>query len=226
TALSTTQLNASAGSIAGTFHYTPDVGAVLNAGAAQTLSVSCTPDDTASYTTATKSVLINVTKATPTLTWNTPADIVYGTKLSATQLNASAGGIAGIFHYTPDVGTVLTAGAGQTLSVSFTPDDTTTYATATKSVSINVTKVTPMITWNTPADIIYGTALSATQLNASAAGVAGTFHYTPDVGAVLNAGAAQVLSVSFTPDDTANYATATKSVLINVTKATPMITWS
>ena len=37
-----------------------------------------------------------------------------------------------------------------------------------------------MITWATPADIVYGTALSATQLNATTTPtVAGTFVYTP-----------------------------------------------
>ena len=35
-------------------------------------------------------VAINVLKATPTITWPTPADIAYGTALGATQLNATA----------------------------------------------------------------------------------------------------------------------------------------
>src|SRR5438105_13219338 len=77
----------------------------------------------------------------------------------------------------------------------------------------------PAITWSTPADIIYGTALSGAQLNASAS-VAGTVVYTPATGAVLNAGSAQTLSVAFTPTDAANYTTATKTVSINVHKAT------
>ena len=59
-----------------------------------------------------------------------------------------------------------------------------------KSVAINVLKATPTITWANPADIIYGTALSATQLNATTT-VPGTFAYTPAAGAVLSAGAAQ-----------------------------------
>jgi hypothetical protein len=52
--------------------------------------VTFTPDDAVNYTTATASVAITVTKATPTITWATPADLVYGTALSATQLNATA----------------------------------------------------------------------------------------------------------------------------------------
>ena len=59
----------------GTFVYTPAAGTVLSAGAAQTLSVTFTPTDAANYTTATATVAITVTKATPTITWATPAAI-------------------------------------------------------------------------------------------------------------------------------------------------------
>ena len=65
-------------------------------------------------------------------------------------------------------------------------------------------KATSTITWTAPADVTYGTALSATQLNATA-NTPGTFVYSPVAGTVLNAGAAQTLSVTFTPTDTANY---------------------
>ena len=133
TALSGTQLNASA-SVPGTFAYNPPAGTVLNAGASQTLSVIFTPTDTTSYSTATASVTISVTRATPSLTWPTPTSIVYGTVLSATQLNATTG-VAGTFSYTPVAGTVLAAGAAQTLSVTFTPTDTTNYTTATTTVA-------------------------------------------------------------------------------------------
>ncbi len=168
-------------------------------------------------------MLINVIKATPVITWPTPADIIYGTALSATQLNATAS-VPGTFVYTPAAGTVLSAGAAQTLSVTFTPTDAANYTSATASVLINVTKATPVITWPTPSDIVYGTELSETQLNA-AASVAGTFVYTPAAGVILPAGAAQTLSVRFTPTDAANYTSQTASVAITVTKATPVITW-
>src|SRR5204863_95130 len=207
TALGATQLNAIA-SVPGAFVYTPPTGTVLSAGAAQTLSVAFTPTDAANYTTASKTVSINVLKATPVVTWVTPADIIYGTALGATQLNASSS-VLGTFVYTPAAGVVLNAGAAQTLSVAFTPTDAANYTTASKTVSINVLKATPTITWPTPADLVYGTALSATQLNATAS-VAGSFVYTPALGDVLNAGAAQTLSVAFTPTDAANYTTASK----------------
>src|SRR5262249_38530966 len=164
-ALGATQLSATANT-PGTFAYTPIAGTILNAGSAQTLSVTFTPTDGANYTTATKTVAINVLKATPVITWATPADITYGTALGSTQLNATAN-TPGTFVYTPAVGEVLNAGANQTLSVTFTPTDAANYTTATKTVTINVLKATPVITWPTPADITYGTAVGATQLNAT-----------------------------------------------------------
>jgi hypothetical protein len=71
------------------------------------------------------------------ITWANPANIVNGTPLSDTQLNATAN-VPGTFVYAPAIGTVLNVGAGQTLSVTFTPAITTTYATATRTVTINV----------------------------------------------------------------------------------------
>ena len=153
------------------------------AGNNQTLSVAFTPTDTTDYTTATATATINVLQATPTITWAKPADIVYGTALSATQLDATAS-VPGTFTYTPAAGTVLGAGNNQTLSVAFTPTDTTDYTTATATATINVLPATPTITWANPANIVYGTALSATQLDATAS-VPGTFTYTPAAGTVL-----------------------------------------
>ena len=75
--------------------------------------------------------------------------------------------------------------------------------------------VTPVITWPQPADITYGTALGASQLNATAS-VPGTFAYSPPAGTVLNVGAGQTLSVIFTPTDAIHYTTATASTILNV----------
>ena len=324
---------------------------------------------------------LTITKATPVITWNTPAAITYGTLLSATQLNASSG-VAGTFTYSPVIGTLLNAGANQSLSVNFVPTDAVNYnsvlgttvqitvnkapltataenkskvygtanpaltiaytgfvnsetsavidsqptagttatvlsdvgpypisltggtdnnytinlvagtltitkatltatannqtrvyqttdptftisysgfvngddesdlntaptATTTAILSspvntypitpaggvdnnysfsyvngtLTITKATPVITWNTPAAITYGTLLSATQLNALS-GVAGTFTYTPASGALLNAGANQSLSVDFVPTDAVNYNSVSgTTVQITVNKA-------
>jgi hypothetical protein len=86
--------------------------------------------------------------------------------------------VPGTFVYEPAAGTVLNAGAGQTLSVTFTPTDAGELHHATATTTINVLKANSTITWSAPGDIIYGTALSATQLNATA-NVPGTLRITP-----------------------------------------------
>ena len=52
-----------------------------------------------------------------------PADIIGRHVPGAAQLDATAS-VAGVFTYTPAAGTVLTAGANQPLTVTFTPTDT------------------------------------------------------------------------------------------------------
>jgi poly(3-hydroxybutyrate) depolymerase len=222
TALSPTQLNASS-SIDGSFAYLPVSGTRLNAGNNQNLSVTFTPTDVVNYNSATKQVFINVNKIAPTITWSSPADIVYGTVLGTTQLNATAS-VNGTLSYTPATGTKLSAGVNQ-LSVTFTPTDAVNYSSATKVVTINVSKATPAVSWSNPADIVYGTALSSAQLNATSL-EGGIFTYTPSVGEKLNAGNGQQLSVTFSPSDAVNFTSVTKQVMLNVSKATPAITWS
>ncbi len=218
TALSATQLDAGA-SVAGTFTYAQPGGTVLTAGT-HTLSVSFTPTDTANYNTVTQTVQIVVSPVTPTVSWATPAGITYGTALSAAQLNASAS-VAGTFVYDPAPGTVPTAGT-QTLSVTFFPNDAIDYTTVSTSVQLAVARATPVITWNNPSAITYGTALSGAQLNARA-NVLGTFAYSPAAGTVLGAGT-QTLSTTFTPTDTADYDPATQTAQLVVNPAILTVT--
>lgn len=101
--------------------------------------------------------------------------------MSDTQLEASASDpttgvtVLGTFVYTPSLGTDL--GRYATLNTTFTPSDTTNYTAIFASVSINVTKTIPNISWNNPADIVYGTPLTTTQLDATAS-VQGTCLYS------------------------------------------------
>jgi len=79
----------------------------------------------------------------------------------------------------------------------------------------------PVITWPTPAPIIYGTALSSTQLDASTT-IAGTFTYTPSAGTVLPVGQ-QTLSAVFTPTDTTDYTPENASVTLTVLPGTATV---
>ena len=71
------------------------------------------------------------------------------------------------------------------------------------TATLTVSKLTPVITWATPAAIVYGTPLGAAQLSASA-NAPGAFVYTPAAGTVLYPGNGQTLSVAFTPANRAN----------------------
>lgn len=219
TALSATQLNASS-TQPGTFAYAPNTGTVLPAGS-QTLMAVFTPTDSTNYTTATTTVSISVAKATPSITWATPSTVTYGTTLSAAQLNASAS-VSGTFAYSPNAGTILGSGT-HTITATFTPSDTANYTAATQNVTLTVNQATPAISWATPSTITYGTALSATQLNATST-VPGVFTYTPAAGTLLGAGS-HLLTATFAPSDTTNYISATATVTVMVVQATPAITW-
>ena len=72
----------------------------------------------------------------PAIEWQTPAPIFAGTPLSDKQLNAKAD-TDGTYVYTPDIGSILPVGT-HTLALSFTPTDTTKYASATKSIYLVV----------------------------------------------------------------------------------------
>jgi hypothetical protein len=100
-------------------------------------------------TTNSTSLTITVLKLVPQMNWTNPADIVYGTALSASQLDATASygsAVPGIFTYNPPLGTVLLSGSNQTLSVSFVPNDPATYTTVSNTVILNVQKAALSIT--------------------------------------------------------------------------------
>ena len=93
----------------------------------------------------------------------------------------------------------------------------TVSATGDPDRTITVTqKAIPSVTWNNPADIYEGIALSKTQLNASSP-VPGTFVYSPASGTKLDIGNNQDLTVTFTPADTSIYIIVKDTVYINVT---------
>ena len=209
TRLGAAQLNATA-SVPGTFTYTPPAGTVLHGGL-QTLTVLFTPADLATYAPTTSTVTLTVTPATPVVTWAAPAPIAYGTPLSSAQLGARAN-VSGTFAYDPPAGAVLGVGS-LTLSVTFTPTRTADYTTATAAVTLNIFPATPVIVW-TPAAVIYGTPLSAAQLNATA-NTPGTFVYDPPAGTLFDVGT-QTLTATFTPLDTADYLPASASATVTV----------
>jgi PKD repeat protein len=211
------QFNATA-SVAGMFTYSPDAGSTLNAGDHH-LQVTFVPDDQVRYETGTASVVLEVKKATPTVSWSNPPPIVYGMRLMPEVFNATSS-VSGTFSYSAGPGTLLEAGVRE-LRVSFVPTDQKNYENAEASVSITVTKAVPFLRWGNMR-VTYGTPFGA-GLGAQA-DIPGTFTYVPAEGTVLPAGD-HLLSASFVPDDGANYEAATITVTLSVEKATPLIGW-
>jgi hypothetical protein len=113
--------------------------------------------------------------------------------------------------------------AAGTHAITATYSGDISYSAASSLIlQIQVAQATPTITWPAPAVIPYGTALSATQLNASST-VAGSFVYTPAAGTMEAAGQ-HTLSVAFTPDDKEDYTAATAQVTLTVNQSTPALT--
>jgi probable HAF family extracellular repeat protein len=186
--------------------YTGAVGAEFNVG-------GCTPLAGSSSTGT-----LTVSKATASITLGNLTQIYDGNPKSATATTNPAG-LSGVsISYSQNGSAVASPTNVGSYSVLATLTNTN-YQAADAIGTLVISKGTPVISWNNPADITYGTALSGTQLNATA-NVPGNFVYTPAAGSVLHVGNGQTLHAAFTPTDTANYNTTSKDVSINVTKAT------
>jgi len=116
----------------------------------------------------------------------------------------------------------ITVSATETVQAIAVSSSTSQSTIASALYTISISGTTPVISWPNPAAVTYGTALSATQLDATTT-VAGSFNYSPASG-ILTAGS-HTLNVTFTPTNTTAYTTATASVTLTVNKAMPVITW-
>jgi hypothetical protein len=163
--------------------------------------------------------------AYPTLAWSQPAGITYGTALSGAQLNATATfnstNVPGTFTYSYTNGTILNAGTGQTITVTFTPGDTSTFLAVSTNVTINVTPAALSIAANHQIKV-YGAAdpaLTYTVSGLQASDTAGSVL----TGALTRAPGENVGAYSITQGTLAansNYTIAFTSNTLDVTPAT------
>jgi sugar lactone lactonase YvrE len=123
-------------------------------------TVSLTYAGDSNYAAISTAVIIPVVvgAAAPTIVWTGPASgITYGATLSGI-LNASAASgstpVAGTFTYTATLlggspvavnSTTVLGGGSYTLTATFTPTDTSTYASTSASASLTVAKATPVL---------------------------------------------------------------------------------
>ncbi len=211
-----------------------------------TLTITFTPSPLTVYSGQTGAQLTvnvnsgaNETDSSVVLSFTLPAG------LTITAMSDSTGGwICAVATASCSRTTSLAAGTTDSVILTLSAATYTTLSsytgtiTATASSALFSTNPTasdnvifqqvPPITWATPANIVYGTALtegppgSGAQLDATST-VAGTFTYLPVAGTVLPTGP-QTLNVTFAPTDSTDYTTAKASVTLTVTPGTPVIT--
>lgn len=218
-------LNATS-TVTGSFTYTatPSGGSPITVNSASilgagsyTLTAKLTPNDTTDYTTASSTVAYTITPATLTVV---PANATRAYGAANPTLSASVTGALNSDTFTVTGSTTATAASPvgtYPITYAVTGANLANYTVTSANGTLTVTKATPTITWSTPASIVYGTALSGTELNASVS-IAGTLSYTPAAGTVLEAGP-KFLSVAFTPADSANYAPATATTVLVIARA-------
>jgi Bacterial Ig-like domain (group 3)/MBG domain (YGX type)/FG-GAP-like repeat len=188
------------------------VASVSQNGLATTLSVAQSPQNPVWGQTVTLTATLTPFVNGPNSSDGMPVTFFDGT----TYLNSGtlSGGVASL--------TVPSLAMGpHSFTAVFAGDCSLTGSTAL-AVLATVGKATPTIIWANPAPIPYGTALSPTQLNATAS-VPGTPAYTPAAGSVPAFGT-DTLSVTFSPTDSVHYGSATSTVPITVTQGTLIVT--
>ena len=183
--------------------------------AAATLTVNKLASTTTVASSTNPSTFGQSVNLSATVTGNSPTGTITF-KDGATTL-----GTASLTSGTASLTTSSLAVGSHSITAEYSGDGTH-LSSSSAVLSQTVNQASLAITWNNPANITYGTALSATQLNATA-GVAGSFSYTPALGTVLGAGT-HTLNTTFTPTDTTNYQVTNSSVTINVGKALLTVT--
>ena len=133
----------------------------------------------ANYQAGNATGTLTINRAAPTVSVTVPSGpVTYdGNTHPATGFAYGVGGSADVLSpavtFTYNGGTAAPRSAA-TYSVSASFAGNSNYGPATGTATITIIKATPTITWSSPADIAQGTALGATQLNATAS-AAGTF---------------------------------------------------
>ncbi|MCY2949606.1 MAG: MBG domain-containing protein, partial [Planctomycetota bacterium] len=227
----TATVTVSASSVPGTVS-TILLGTAANQTNAGTYATTATflPTDSANYNSLTTVAAGNfvISKATPTISVNNSPVIYNGIAQTATVAGSVPGTVSSILV---DGAANQTNAGSYATTGSFVPTDTSNYNSLTSVSAGNfvISKANQTITWATPASILQGTALQATQLNATVDGVsggsaAGALTYTPAAGTVLAVGT-HTLSVSAAA--TSNYLAASRTVqiVVNSTTVAPSVTW-
>lgn len=184
-------------------------------------------------TSVTKSWTVSKTPTKVTTNPTISGDIISGTDIASLSLNGGAAqntvnnqAVEGTFAITG--GNLVNVGQ-QTLTITFTPNNTDMYESCTTTISVNVVQreaTTEEVGTPSAASITYGNAINTSVLSGNGT-LAGTWTWvdedankaTPNVGTVDN------LNVIFTPND-GNVKPVAATVSLTVTKADAQLTWT
>jgi glucuronoarabinoxylan endo-1,4-beta-xylanase len=154
-------------SVAGTFTYSPAVGAKPEVGI-QTLSATFKPQDTTRYSTSTVVRKLTVNKAQPPVRWDLPSAVLQGSAITSAQISTAPYALYGVqgtvdpkTYMTVDgkpLGTATTAVAGTAIvQATFVPKDSAHYASSVISTALTIKPA------STTAAIDFGDAKQAIQ---------------------------------------------------------------
>ena len=194
------------------------------------------PTDSDHYEELTGTAAITVARATPAVvTVPAVAERVYNPAVALADSDMTGGSVtgadgsslAGTWSFTGK--NIIPTVNNKGYQAVFTPDDADNYNTVTRTITVKVTKATPVIAEKPTASVLtYGQTLSdstltggkATYKTADGTEVAGTFVWKNGTTkpAVGDSGKTEY-DVTFTPSDTANYNAVDTKITITVNKA-------
>ena len=192
-----------------------------------------TPIDTLKYTGPAKLPII---LAQPSILWSAPGSIVYGTPLGSNQLDAIAN-VPGTFSYTPNTGAILGTGV-DTLTVTFTPNNSIDYTMAAMTTTITIARATPTVSVAGGGPYDYSplpatATVTGVVARVDAAPASSLEGVSPELtyyaGGTLLSGPPTTVgtyTVVASFPGSADYAPATAQASFTITPATPTINWA
>lgn len=195
------------------------------------------PADSKHYEDLTGTAAITVAKATPAVvTVPVVAKRVYNPAVALADSDMTGGSVtradgnelAGTWSFTGTI--IIPTVNNKGYQAVFTPDDTNNYNTVTKTITVKVTKATPVIAEKPIAGALtYGQKLSESKLNGGKAAyqtadgteITGTFAWKNSSSKPTVADSQKTeYDVTFTPSDKDNYNAVDTKLTITVNKAT------
>ena len=161
-----------------------------------------------------------IAKATPILSWSTPATILAGAPLTGTQLDATST-VPGTFVYTPAAGATLAAGTNQALNATFTPADPVDFVSGgIVGTTITVLAAPATVTLGNLSQVYNGSARPVSVTTAPS-GLSTSVTYNGSATVPVVAGSYAVVATVTSPSFTGS-----ASGTLVITKGTPALTWN